>query len=327
MTNISSLPDELLINIFNQISNMSHTATCRLVCKSWNSLVERAMLGRPITIRSEMGILQLYTLLTKTPSKQNLMRHLNFESTDAEISMLLRELVPLIFKPNIESLTGTMVGAKFFTLLNCIIDKSSAKFEKLKKITVSSIQDRAYSKFLLHFTDSLETLTIDAGECPEEINWTLFGGIHDTLQNMHSILTHCNHIKTLTVNTHGWDVTGDIEDMLVWSKFAVKKQHGLHTLIVRSQCPAEMLEYLLYKYTNIETIAIDVDLYSDMYLENNMNRIASAIERIPHKELYLTVPKEINFRKVIKYLKNNDYNILIHEVRGNNAVCVKIEGL
>lgn len=136
MTQLSKLSDELLINIFSSIDRISQVAECRLVCRHWNGLAEKAMLGHDIALSSDGGLLRLYTVLIKHPKKATLIKHLHFKSK-IEFTVLLKEFLGIAVTHNIESLTGDLYEKQFFDTLIDIVKTSPIKFDKLKTLTVS----------------------------------------------------------------------------------------------------------------------------------------------------------------------------------------------
>lgn len=143
-------------------------------------------------------------------------------------------------------------------------------------------------------------------------------GWYEHLSSLEEILKYCPHLQELSLNIH--EESDDVLEppaVMDWATSTIEeRQYNLKNLSIQSSCPADYLEYLFYKYPNIESISIDIELDGD-YIEINMDRIMRLIKDVPRKHISFTVAAELDFREIVQGLKAYSYSILIDNVLEN----------
>lgn len=107
-----------------RLGKVSYLIKCRLVCRYWGALAEKAMLEHAITIPHQMqqNIVVFVVFLEKDPARANLINHLYFELY--ECSLESQELLQLALTSNIESITCHVWNDHFISFFMDIVEKS-----------------------------------------------------------------------------------------------------------------------------------------------------------------------------------------------------------
>ncbi|KAK4519531.1 uncharacterized protein ATC70_009767 [Mucor velutinosus] len=330
MLNASLLSEEILILIISHVGSLSQLQECRLVCKAWCNPGLINMLGQEITLRSELGIFRLYDLLVREPSRGHLVKHLVFNTGDS-CSFVLKELLSLILTPTIETIKGDVSNEDFYIEFNKVMERWPNKFEKLRQMTSCYEVTFPYFDSLLHFKDTLQTMVFNIGEYSEETayicakNLTQFlhlrsfkmEGWYQRLWDMEEVLKYCPYIEELSLNVHV-ESSNVLEPPAVkdWTESAVEQQYNLKRLSIQTNCPADYMQYLFYKYPNIDSIKIDIEL-DDEFIDINMYRIAHLIRDIPNKQIVFTVGTGLDFREIVQSLQAYRYNVMVESAHVN----------
>ncbi|KAF1804448.1 hypothetical protein V8B55DRAFT_1357487 [Mucor lusitanicus] len=324
------LSDEILILIMSHVGSLSQLRECRLVCKAWRNPGLISMLGQEITLRSELGIFRLYDLLMRDPSRGYLVKHLVF-NTGEECSVVLKELLYLILTPNIETIKGDVSNDDFYIEFNKVMKRWPNKFEKFQLMTSCSEVTLPYFEALCHFKNSLQAMVFNIGEYSEDIAYRCakdlsqflcltslkMEGWYQRLWSMEEVLKYCPYLQELSLNIH--EESGNVLESLVvedWAKSTVEPQYNLKTLSIQTSCHADYLQYLFFKYPNIESIDIDIELDDD-YIDINMHRITQLIKRVSHKHIVFTVGTGLDFREIVQDLQAYNYTVMIDKVLMN----------
>ncbi|GAN02879.1 hypothetical protein MAM1_0029d02328 [Mucor ambiguus] len=333
VSNTSILSEEILILIMSHVGPLSQLQECRLVCKAWCNPGLINMLGQEITLRSELGIFRLYDILVKDPSKGFLVKHLVFDTEDS-CSFVLKELLYLILTPNMETIKGEINNEDFYNEFNKVMQRWPNKFEKLHQMTSCDEVTVPYFQALMHFKDTLQAMVFNIGEYSEGVayecakNLSQFirltslkmEGWYQRLWNMEEVLKYCPYIEELSLNIH--EESGNVLEppaMKDWAESAVEQQYNLKTLSIQTNCPADYMQYLVYKYPNIDSIRIDIELDDD-FIEINMDRIIHLIRDIPNKQITFTVGTGLSFREIIQDLQAYSYHVVIDKVHVNGDI-------
>lgn len=80
------------------------------------------------------------------------------------------------------------------------------------------------------------------------------------------------------------------------------------------------MQYLFYKYPNVETIEVDVEL-DDEFIEVDMNRVASLIKDVPNnnKQIVFTVVADLDLREAVQSLQAYGYDVMFDRIQGNQG--------
>ncbi|CAO3618909.1 unnamed protein product [Mucor fragilis] len=291
------------------------------------------MLGQEITLRSEVGIFRLYDLLVRDTSRGYLVKHLVFDTGD-RCSVVLKELLYLILTPNIETIRGEFSNDEFYVELNKVMKRWPNKFEKLLEMTSCNEVTVPYFDALLHFKNTLRKMVFNIGEYSEETAYNCakhlsqfirltslnMEGWYQHLWDLEEVLKHCPYIEELLLNIH--DESGNVlkpPAVKDWTESSVERQYNLKRLSIQTNCPADYMQYLFYKYPNIESAKIDIEL-DDEFIEINMYRITHLIKNIPNKQISFTVGTGLDFREIVHSLQAYGYNTLIDKVQVNGDI-------
>ncbi|KAL9545464.1 hypothetical protein MBANPS3_007139 [Mucor bainieri] len=324
MSPITSLPNELLFNIFSRFDKLAHLAECRLVCKAWRDPVEREMLGHTITFLPDIRKMNsLYDFLQIDPARTHLIKHLRFEDTrdlytEDEMAFVNR-LFEVIATSDIESIAaGYHRNVNLFQSFVDVVRSHPNNLSKLKilKFLLSEYQLPSYD-LAFHCRKTIQTMELDFFEYvwSNMIDWkfmdrliefqhltsfTLTAAIQN-IANLNRIMDNCPHLQELSLSIVDWDY--DREDRLDLNQKAGKIHCTLKRLKIYD-------EYFLYKLANLQKISIKVDADIRLDVEEEIVNIPKLIQRVPMKEMVYGVswsdPSIIS-----SYLKDAGYTVEI----------------
>lgn len=310
---IHYIPEELIIRIVNYSDSVADLAQYRLVCKLWNTIVEPLMFSKRITINSAHGALALFGHLYRQPTYGKLIRHIHFE--DYLPGTIQQGLLHLAFTPNMERITGEIDDDDFYLLMNSIAEKRRGKFDKLKAIPHPSCYSAAYIIVLLNFQSTLEEVSISLKyDNDQDFNssWDLPSKMElfvslvkleleadmEALFDTEAMLVDCPRLKELTL-TLGFNDTIHVKSEIeAWAPTNVKIIDTVKKLTITHECRSDLLEYLLFKYPNTDTIEIDVSRPL-IASNNNLQRTVNVIKAMRFYKVNFVV----NHTDLTAYLK------------------------
>ncbi|KAL9547517.1 hypothetical protein MBANPS3_006127 [Mucor bainieri] len=294
-----ALPQELWIHILNQVQDKPQLATCRLVCKQWNPIAEKAMFSQTLEIKAdESFVTKLHYHLSKKPALALSIKDIYLNSDHGKSTLLYKELLKLVVTPNLEEVRGVfhskMAGQQFHQ----IIVKSPRKFNKIRRIPITTPSD-LHTQCLYALKDSLQILQLVT--CAQLSNTVLHRlneftklflfdlskpDIQDILE-LDTILSRLQSATELELDV-GLREQGFIpksnDQMKAWLTQNVEIDEkitsirGLSCRTVDHWC--NLTEYLAYKYPNLQSLTI-----GRMLLSNDIERILEAIEHVPSVNL------------------------------------------
>lgn len=125
-------------------------------------------------------------------------------------------------------------------------------------------------------------------------------------------------MQNLTLMAFGFDRPS------TWDQETTKKCYGVTKLtIVHGMITIELLNYVLYKFVNLDTIVIDFILFPDFH-DMNTHRIPTIISKVPHKDVVLSIPLVTNLRDALIQLKSDEYAIGIEDAEITGEVRLRI---
>ncbi|CAO3612129.1 unnamed protein product [Mucor fragilis] len=340
-TRISEVPGTLITKIINYSDSVADFAQFRLVCKQWNTITEPLMFSKPIHISSSSAALALYGHLYKQPNYGKLIRHLNFEE-DFIPATIQRGLLHLAFTPNMERITGEIDDGDFYLLMNSIADKSGDKFDKLKAIPHPSYYSVLYDFALLNFKSTLEEITYslrDANEEDSSPSWDFSSKFEsfvnlfkfeleadlEAVFDLEDTLAGCSRLKELTVKVHFNDKVHVKSEVEAWAPLNVKIVDTVKKLVITRECRSDLLEYLLFKYPNTDTIEIDV-VKPLITASNNLHRTVNVIKSIRSHNVNLVV-KNSDLIESLRFLIADGIRFHIKEDEDTERYCIEISNL
>ncbi|CEP11669.1 hypothetical protein [Parasitella parasitica] len=324
MAKITALPEEILLMVLGCVDELSQLAKCRIVCKAWCNPTEKLMLGREIMLENEIAIFRLYDVLVRNPAKAYLIKHLRFSIIEPQLSIVLIELLYLAITPNIETLSGLVEPYEPFALtIMDAVRKSSMKLDKLTSMTYPLVIRPIYYSTLCFFKETLQIVMFTQPELPIDQDFWNFVNVLDSFRNLTSlnlkgrfetvedintVLDKCLYLQELTLEAFDQPIVTTREDITAWSESTVKKQHHLKMLNIKKDLTPDLAEYLLYKYTKIQHIRIDIEFQEDFF-DNFFDRIVAAIHQVPKRDLYLGISRDLDFRNLVYLLLTKNLSI------------------
>lgn len=306
------------------------------------------MFGNTIVLKSREKALVLYVLLFNDPAKGKLIKSI-YVDKNFDAVWVTRAIFNTASITNLESLMGALTP-DFCDLLLEINARSPRTFKKLKFLPrYQQDVDQKYTDVLLAFRETLSEIDIynenkymsDALirlvprlNTFSNLNSLKFDARFRQLSDLESVLNGCIHLKTLELGNL-WDnqAMDDKADLDAWMAQNVTQVESLKQLTIRHQCRCDVLEYLGYKYRNIQNLNILLNYPGYMYAEDmpqfttNMDRIFRAIKDITQKKLKFYLPYNENFPEIVDYFTKKDFSFNIKRKNTAGAFLVEIGGL
>ncbi|KAL9559045.1 hypothetical protein MBANPS3_000608 [Mucor bainieri] len=309
MSKIKSLPTEILIDIFKKLESSSQAAQCRLICTAWNVPAEIAMLHN-VKLYGSNNMQKLLEILARTPTKAKWITCIDVSGYNNDESWR-QELLRLVITSNIESMKGDNDYDSSLLLQEMlkILESSATRFDKMKRIAIGVIRHPEigdYMRLLLHFQDSLEYLEMDYGnEGFVELD-KVYKDFRDlsklkklntlsltipvefeSITAVEEFLNSVAQVDTLALVADSWsDEEGPNE--LEWNESSVEQVGQLKVLKIKAynHFANNCLDYLVYKYTNLQQIDItllDLDLTTVDF--SIIRRQLNAVSSVPRRRV------------------------------------------
>ncbi|KAF1805453.1 hypothetical protein FB192DRAFT_1362940 [Mucor lusitanicus] len=164
MTTISSLPEEVLEEIFRFIESNVQPAQCRLVCSKWRHPADSAMFSNTIVLKTKEKAMTLYAQLFSNPSKGESIRHLYIDKSFDSFWML-KTIFGIDAMPNLESFEGEFSSEAFYDTFLDVIKDAPTKFNKLKALPLyQGTVTQEYCDALCACSSTLAEIRIDNEE-------------------------------------------------------------------------------------------------------------------------------------------------------------------
>ncbi|GAN08241.1 hypothetical protein MAM1_0195d07748 [Mucor ambiguus] len=352
MTAAFSLPEELLLSIFNHIDSVAQLAQCRLTCARWNSTAAAVMFGKKITIKTEDQAIKLQRHLLQDPSKVSLIRHLHFQLSDYDLPPALEQLMHLVITPNIQKLSGFVASDKFFTALIAIADKTHSSFDQLKDVPeYIGPNEGISSKVHLKFKSAIHTLrlqivnaAIDSSYIPwyqlldQYPNLTTFTleSVPIQFKRLDTAIKRCHHLKSLSLKgvepgEQSIPERMSKEQLISWATSHVEKEKALQTISIdETAFYPEFFEYLQFKYPNVSTVSIEKRLWKpahdiNSWVAEDFNRVLDAFKAVSQKQIKLLLPSRFHVGLVVEFVATRQESIrLTTAFQGRNQCLMTI---
>ncbi|GAN03424.1 hypothetical protein MAM1_0040d02877 [Mucor ambiguus] len=353
MVHIKSLSAELLSAIFDTIGSNHQLAECKLVCKYWKTPAARSMLGNTITINSDKAASRLFKHLFQDPSRIDLVKHIDFELNEDDLSINTYKLLLLAVHPNIENLTGSVQSKRFFKVLVDVIDSSSQDFTKLKTVPLYTGPDADINTTVaLKLKNSLVYPILALGGQTTSAAKDLLSNL-DQFQNLDTVMLrgHLDGLEWMedllrsNSNLEGFGAVNFVfnnplanmtrfEDFNSWLVSQVQQETALGYILISSPVILpEVLTYFSYKYPNLKYIELKGKIWtpggrfateSDYF--HAVDLIFDVIKKIKFKLIQLVLPRKISFMAAMEYLLSREENIefSIEEFSGQQEVVLSL---
>ncbi|KAL9548603.1 hypothetical protein MBANPS3_005598 [Mucor bainieri] len=240
-----------------------------------------------------------------------------------------RQVMRLVITRNMKIFNGSVQGIRFFrVMVKAISGEGLAKFQNLKTIPYPWEYCTDYDELLNRLRNTLTEITLS------------FRSINGYSQPMHrwktlQRLDRMTQLKALTFTSELHSIK-EVEAVLAncvkynlfsntnfnrWMQMHVRQRDTLKTLkvIVGPIYNPHLIDYLIYKYPNIESIIVDK---TDRVTESGVQRfqppmvlhqivdVLKKIERVPAYTLKCKVPSE-EVNSIPSKLETNGYNVSI----------------
>ncbi|KAL9559214.1 hypothetical protein MBANPS3_000531 [Mucor bainieri] len=308
MNHFQKLPYELQFNIFNRIKDNAQLAACRLVCKQWDPIAERAIFSKTLLIKGdESFIAKLYYHLTTRPALALLIK--SIDMTDHYYngcSLLYEKFLNLLMTSSLEQIQGNHLFENSANLVCQIILNAPHKFNKIKKIPLAGTNDLS-RQCLFALTDSLEYMylsiyDVKATFIPEDDGKSIivldhlnqftkldyFALIHYTIQDITELDIILRRLKNATKLylclrfEDENDIPKSSDEMTAWLTQNVEKDKRMKSITDLYGCSykgywCNLVEYLAYKYPHLQSLKLNSLKYG-----TDTARVLRATKHIPH---------------------------------------------
>ncbi|KAL9553652.1 hypothetical protein MBANPS3_003185 [Mucor bainieri] len=346
MITIQSLPIEVLVLVFVLLDSIEAIGNCRLVCKYWNEPAAIAMFQRPLHLcfHDKTKAKKLIQKLTKYQTKGQHTRYLNLCHYD---NIILEAILPLLFTTNMRELDGDG-SDRLYKLITGIAHTSTAKFDKLKVIPSTLYFSEHYSSALWTFRNSLTTIDITLDEIPKSTTHLInqlsefkclttltLKAPFENIAELDRIIGGCLQLLKLQINTEAYvqyvDVPKDITALPTWPIDAnnIHQVSSLKALDITSAGFPHFIQYLLFKYPNVQNIALDIR-ETGAYITKSTEQLIACLKKVPNYALTYRIAVGEDAITAIFHAARSEVNVVKvgyhHVLGGALTVVMAIEG-
>ncbi|KAL9554484.1 hypothetical protein MBANPS3_002788 [Mucor bainieri] len=298
-----NLPLEVWSIVFDQLDDVSHLAACRLVCKSWDPLAERAMFKQGCLSDKPRAQEKYYNQLAKKPALTQLVQHIRI--LNANNMYFHTEFLELAFTSNVKIIEGykSTPYKEFDTGIHSLLLRIAQ--HKSEDYTLEYLMpfpkrwwDDTHVRAFLFFKKTLKCLELDFTcnlEYGQKATTTILAcrdefdslrtiklsiqGIANFTQ-VESLLRKCTPIQELELclNTM-WCITTLMESkeaLEEWMEHQVEKDTSVRKLHLRGQYfDPGIVHYLLYKFPRLASASIH-----DLMKLDDINTVLSMVEAL-----------------------------------------------
>lgn len=163
----------------------------------------------------------------------------------SEFSIMFNELMYLAITPNMEAITGFVESHAFYTTMIKIIDKSKVKFSKLKSMAHPR---STFPDYISHF------------RCYKRLTWLKLQGSITSIGYLMTTIDQLISLKVSTLSISCPNLLLSRVDTAVRSKSFIRQCNKFKLLRIESWCTPNLLNFVLYKFPNLEGITLDIGL-------------------------------------------------------------------
>ncbi|KAL9550159.1 hypothetical protein MBANPS3_004865, partial [Mucor bainieri] len=237
---------------------------------SWSKPAERAMLMRPIVLRSSSTAEALYTYLSRKPNHGKLIKVLYIDNFNAKKLDVYLKLLPLVFTPGIKNFEGEVLCPELFSKMVDLAKSSTSKFKELVSIPYPpSVCLEEYYDTLFYFKDTLQEANICFPHSPPA-RWDLLDrfdemkslvsltleGHHFSMKQLESLLNKCSRLQHLEMDVAEGGSVEKLGGLTVqeWCAINVQKNHVMKSLEINGVMRPDLSEFFVYKYPNVDQV-------------------------------------------------------------------------
>lgn len=159
MAPITALAKETLQLLFSHINSTKQLAQCRLVCKRFNPIAEKAMFDCSVVINIENQAFSLLQHLVRCQRKGISHFHWDFETTMLKMPQVFKHLLTFILTSKTVSLTGCIQGDKLYDLIDGIVQQLPEKPSLILLPHPVEFREHYY-RFLAKYQNTLQSAYI-----------------------------------------------------------------------------------------------------------------------------------------------------------------------
>ncbi|KAL9555869.1 hypothetical protein MBANPS3_002151 [Mucor bainieri] len=282
----SGLPVELWIKILDQIQDKAQLASCRLVCKSWDVIAEKATFKE--VVLSDQSASKLCNYLKQKPRAAQYIERVFIMIYGLEMN-LFQETMALAMQNNLKALGGELSSSEMQKALLAAIQTLPSKCVKLEQLPFSTSFTRSYAALLYHCKETMQSISIKLSgddnidalhttankleEFPKltQLSIDNYSNIIDSNQGLESILKGCPHLKNLrlglSAQSVGPDVVDDpdIDDRFFENVQTVESMKSISIQFSLNRCSmpenacisgSDLFQYLSFKYPKVDSLFI-----------------------------------------------------------------------
>ncbi|CEP07335.1 hypothetical protein [Parasitella parasitica] len=342
MSNWRKLPTEVWLNVFNQVRSTRQLVQCRLACREWNPLAERAMFSSKLVVKSGFRNRAVKKLLEHVAKKPMLGRfpkeiHLEFYGCDRDFE-LITSLLALVIHSHITRITGSCLDVEIYDILHQLAQNPPLKMCKLKTLPSPSRFNQQYYSTACVYKDTLEHLELDcdilrttglpAIPCKQLREFKSLSSLKLVKHDFNNILELDEFLQTqqnLQELTMAIDfipatdyVSKDQKEMAEWLEHKnIQRNYQLKQLTFEEPCIgsapfANLVDYLVFKYPELEELNVD-----SMELTADVKQMLNTIRHIPF----------ININNCIGNMEDTSgfVDIIQHQKSASNTIDIRYE--
>ncbi|KAL9544428.1 hypothetical protein MBANPS3_007633 [Mucor bainieri] len=303
MTNNSKrLPLEIWRNILAQITFARDLCQCRLVCKSWDAIAERAMLTTDVSVYGTSRAAKLYRYLKQKPDKAQLIKDIEIDysmGSEPEVQLLFQ----LAFTPNMRTISFTYDETVYYQIFNTLLDiikkSPDPSAFKLERLPDPHEDYECYLELVYLLRNSIQTVRIspDSQRLLYLDNLRVFKQLtdlnltdisFDTIPQLENILKNCPKLTHLELEWelyHNLRLTPAHETCLEW---AAKHVQQVQTMEVVSMDTVhrDLFDYVAYKYPNIQFFHSFNMNYDETFYKTMMKSLKNIKEFSTNLQVY-----------------------------------------
>lgn len=331
MVSITALADEALHMIFAQIDSTKQLAQCRLTCKRFDKIAEKAMFNSHVVIRTEDQALSLLQHLSRCQRRG--IKHFHWGLTSSTAPPTLKHLLPMILHSNTVSLTGCVQGRECYDLIDDIVEQLlPTEKPQLISLPHPDMPDKYYYCKLLKYGDTLQSayILIDIvrfidvdivnriREFPKLKSLVIKGIVFvwEAFLQIYSQQLEELELEFEIIEAHALVNRAMYEHLQPYQSDNMKK------LALKGACTASYLEAFMYMYPKVETVLLDITFQSRprISISPEMNRILKCLVTVTHKELIITSINGASLKELILCLKNKGHDINIPAIQHDSDI-------
>lgn len=333
------LPLEVWSIVFYQVGSVKALAECRLVCKAWDPLVERAMFSQKLVFIKGDTITKFYNHLVKRPSLGQSINEMYFYRLHTTELGFEKHFFELAFTPNIRKIEGE-ISKELLRYLLEIARNSDKEFSKLESLPRPPYEfTDTHAAAFLYFRKSLVQLHLTISrndneammsilnrlnefENLNELSLEFYRGIND-LMELENILRKCPRLLTLELEVD-WErnVLMETAELKEWAKSNVEQSPNACVLNLGGESIPEIIEYLLYRYPNSRCATIGH--YSST--EGSVPRILKAIKELDYVTLHTWyMPNMEVFKSYASTMKSRRNTIAIRPSPHYEGIIISVD--